>query len=93
IQADIFDNKWGGRIVNYPLFYGLIIVIGGSVAALIVLRIKNSRKRAVQAADGTVRNGPTVFGVLSVITIIAGIGLLLFLIFPAEFVILLGIFF
>lgn len=93
IQADIFDNKWGGRIVNYPLFYGLIIVIGGLVAALIVLRIKNSRKRAVQAAGGTVRNGPTVFGVLSVITIIAGIGLLLFLIFPAEFVILLGIFF
>lgn len=30
---------------------------------------------------------------MSVITIIAGIGLLLFLIFPAEFVILLGIFF
>ena len=93
IQADIFDNRWGGRIVNYPLFFGLIIVISGSVIALIVLRIKNSRKRAVQAAGGTVRTGPKVFGVMSVITIIAGIGFLLFLIFPAQFVMLLGIFF
>ena len=72
-----------GTIENYPLYIGVIAVLGGLVILLIVLRIRSSLRPAEKETKEN-KVSQAVFSIASAASIVAGVGMLLFMIFPKN---------
>ena len=83
IDPELFDNSYGGTTENAPVFIGVIAVLGGLVILLIVLRIRSSLRPAEKETREN-KVSQAVFSVASAVAIVAGIGMLLFMIFPKN---------
>ena len=83
IDPELFDNSYGGTTENAPVFIGVIAVLGGLVILLIVLRIRSSLRPAEKETREN-KVSQAVFSIASAVAIVAGIGMLLFMIFPIN---------